>query len=76
MTSDSPRESSKIGRYRNMRAVISAPIEVAAARGFLFRAKAMPAASRIAPARYAHRLGNGTHDGVVFGRGTPGENSG
>ncbi len=43
---------------------MNAPIEAAAIRDFLFRAKPIPAASRIAPARYPHTLGNGTHDGV------------
>src|ERR1700741_1478036 len=67
----------QIGRYRNrVRTVISAPIEVAAMREFLFRAKAIPAASRIAPVRYPHRLGNGTHEGGIFSKRKPGANSG
>jgi hypothetical protein len=42
---DRPWARIKISRYRNrMRKVINAPIEVAAIRGFLFRAKPIPAA--------------------------------
>ena len=55
-----------------MRTVINAPIEAAAIRDCLFRAKPIPAASRIAPARYPHTLGNGTQDGVIYFQGNAG----
>src|SRR5690349_8523501 len=55
---------------------MSAPIAAAAMRGRLFKARAIPAASWIAPTRYPKTRGAGTHDGVVICKGTPGAISG
>lgn len=76
-SADPPRTKTKSSRYGNrVRTVIDAPIEAAAIRGCLFRAKPTPPAIRIAPVRYPHTLENGTHDGVITSKGTPGANSG